>query len=430
MAESSRNLERTGLLVLAAAALGFAGVVVLPRLPWTAHSTYSFVVPIDRGIQTLAPGSSVLAGGLVAGTVVSIDPIRTSPTLVEDDAVRVEFIVPKSLPIYEGAQARLVSALIGSSTSVSLVDAFSPGSARLASGTEVPWISPASTLERIFGERRWRQIEDIAARFERMSIALPDERRNLSGQVAAIRDESVAFGERVGRDFVGWSPEKDRIIDRVLEARAAANRARASFDALRSSWQAMVDAFGQVRAKFKTFLPAGGGDIEDLQLLGSLPDARIVAERFQTLTTAAQAVGPAWRGLVDVVRGPWNWASDDARLSIANMTLAVGQFERIKKDAERDPLGVLGQALGVIAGTIPSEDTLDSFAADEAMRRFVRATADVRAASAAVAAWIRLPPPEDAADPIPPELRDWLERSQREFAEAANALFRTRMTIP
>ncbi|MGA0173320.1 MAG: hypothetical protein ACO3NL_06695, partial [Phycisphaerales bacterium] len=227
MAESSRNLERTGLLVLAAAALGFAGVVVLPRLPWTAHSTYSFVVPIDRGIQTLAPGSSVLAGGLVAGTVVSIDPIRTSPTLVEDDALRVEFIVPESLPIYEGAQARLVSALIGSSTSVSLVDAFSPGSARLESGTEVPWISPASTLERIFGERRWRQIEDIAARFERMSIALPDERRNLSGQVAAIRDESVAFGERVGRDFVGWSPEKDRIIDRVLEALARLAAARA-----------------------------------------------------------------------------------------------------------------------------------------------------------------------------------------------------------
>ncbi|MGA0173301.1 MAG: hypothetical protein ACO3NL_06600, partial [Phycisphaerales bacterium] len=65
-----------------------------------------------------------------------------------------------------------------------------------------------------------------------------------------------------------------------------------------------------------------------------------------------------------------------------------------------------------------------------AMRRCVRATADVRAANAAVAAWIRLPPPEGAIDPVPPELREWLDRSQREFAEAANSLFRTRMTIP
>ncbi|MGA1056197.1 MAG: MlaD family protein [Phycisphaerales bacterium] len=430
MEESSRNLERMGLLVLAAAAMGFVAVVVLPRLPWTDHSTYSFLVPIDRGIQTLAPGSDVLAGGLVAGTVVSIDPIRSSPALTEDDALRVEFTVPESLAIYEGARVRLVSALIGSSTDVALVDAFSAGRPRLASGAELPWLKPPETLEVIFGTLHWQQIKGIAARFERMFDAFPDERRNFSEQTQAIREQVVGIGETVESDFARWGPEKDRIVERFTEARAAADRAVASFEAIRSSWQELVQAFSQVEAKVKSFFPAGGGNMEDLKLLGTIPDASRIADSFQNVTDVAQAIAPAWNGLVDVVRGPWSWAFDDVRLSIANMTLAVGQFGLIAKDLERDPLAALAELLGVVAGTIPDQATLDVIATDEAMRRFARATADVRAARAAIEAWIRQPPPEGAGDPVPAELRAWFERSQQEFADAANALFRMRMKTP
>lgn len=429
MAESSRNLERMGLLVLAAVAIGFSGVVVLPRLPWIAKSTHSFVVPIDRGIQTLTAGSNVLAGGIVAGTVVSIDPIRTSPSLAEDDALRVEFTVPESLPIYEGAQVRLVTALIGSSTDVALVDAFSAGRPRLASGSVLPWIEPPETLELIFGTRHWQQIKDSVDRFDRMFGAFPDERRNFSEQTGAIRERVLEIGELVDSDLARWSPEKDRIIELVEEARAAAERAAASFEAIRSSWQALVQAFSEVEAKLKSFFPAGGGNMEDLELLGAIPDAGRITEKFQGVADAARAIAPVWNGLVEVVRGPWQWAFDDVRLSIANMTLAVGQFGLIEKDLERDPLVALGDLIGLIAGTIPDEQTLDAIAADEALRRFVRATADVRAANAAIEAWIRQPPAEEVADPVPPELRNWFDRSQQEFAEAAEALFRMRMTI-
>lgn len=427
MEDPVRNFERMGLLVLAAAAFGFAAVVVLPRLPWTEQSTYSFLVPIERGIQTLEPGSNVMAGGLVAGKVVSIDPIRTSPTLTEDDALQVRFTVPESFAIYEGAEARLISALIGSSTDVALVDAFAEGRRRLANGAELPWIEPPETLELVFGTLHWQQFKDSVNRFERMFDAFPDERRNFSEQTGAIRDQVVAIGETVDSDFARWSPEKDRIVERFTEARAAADRAVASFEAIRSSWQSLTEAFDRVEAKFKSFFPAGGGNMEDLELLGAIPDASRVADSFQGVTAAASAIAPAWNGLAEVVRGPWQWAFDDVRLSIANMTLAVGQFARIEKDLERDPLVALGDLIGLIAGTIPDEQTLDAIAADEAMRRFARATADVRAARAAIEAWIRQPPPEGASDPVPGELRTWFERSQQEFAEAANALFRMRM---
>ena len=111
------------------------------------------------------------------------------------------------------------------------------------------------------------------------------------------------------------------------------------------------------------------------------------------------------------------------------MTLAVGQFDLIARDLERDPIAALLETIGVIAGTIPDETTLDRMQADEALLRFVMATADIRAANAAIEAWIREAPAEGLGDPVPPELRGWFERYQAEFAEAANALFRMRMRM-
>lgn len=430
MAESSRNLERTGLLLLAAAVLGFAAVVVVPRLPWTATTTYSFVVPLDRGIQTLAPGSSVFAAGLAAGEVVSIAPISTTPSAREADALRVVFEVPKSFPILEGAEARLVSAVIGSETNVVLIDAFTHGRSRLADGAELPWLPPPNTLELIFGTTRWQQLRDSIARFERLIDEVPAERRDLVRQVGEIRDQVAAVAERADPDVDLWKADRDRLVDALTSARAAADRARQALDALHLAWQSMTDAFHQVTAKLKSFFPAAGGNMEDIQLLQGLPDTRRLDGQFSKLVDAAGAVAPAWRGLLDLVGGPWEWARQDFGLSKANMTLAVGQFQRIKEDLERDPIPALLQTIGVLAGTIPDQDTLKKMEADEALRRFVMATADLRAANASIAAWVREAPSEGLADPVPPDLRAWFERSQAEFAEAADALFRMRMNVP
>ncbi len=429
MAEPSRNLERMGLLVLVAAALGFAGVIVVPRLPWTVKNTHSFVVPIDRGIQTLAPGANVFAAGLVAGEVVSIEPFSTTPAAVEADALRVVFTVPESFAIFEGAEARLVSALIGSATVVSLIDAFTPGRPRLANGVELPWLPPPDTLELVFGTRHWQQLRESIARFEGMFDAFPEERRNFSGEVTAIRDQATAIAEQVESDLDGWRIDRDRIIEGFKQARDAADRAANAFDMLRSTWGSMTDALAQVDSKVKALLPASGGNLEDLQLLGSLPDGDRLDGRFDGMVQSANALAPLWRGLIDVVGGPWEWAVDDVRLSIASMTLAVGQFDLIARDLERDLIAALLETIGVIAGTIPDETTLDRMQADEALRRFVMATADIRAANAAIEAWIREAPAEGLGDPVPPELRGWFERSQAEFAEAANALFRMRMRM-
>ncbi len=429
MAESSRNLERTGLLVLAAAAAGFTGVVTIPRLPWTATNTHSFIVPMDRGIQTLAPGSSVFAAGLAAGEVVSIEPISRVPTAKEADALRVVFTVPKSFPILEGAEARLVSAVIGSETDVCLIDAFTPGRPRLVDGAELAWLPPPDTLELVFGTQHWKQLRESLARFESMLDAFPEERRNLVSEADAIRSEAIAIADEVESDFDRWAGDRDRLIELFGQARDGAERVRRSFEALRSGWGSMLEAFSTVDAKVKAFFPAGGGNIEDLQLLNSFPDTGRLGDRFRNVTAAANAITPVWRGLIDLAGGPWEWAVDDVRLALANTSLAVGQFSLIAKDVERDPIPALLETIGVIAGTIPDQATLNKMQADEAMRRFVTATADLRAANAAIEAWIREAPSEGLSDPVPPTLRAWFDRSQAEFAEAANALFRMRMNV-
>ena len=429
MAESSRNLERTGLAVILAAAAGFVGVVTIPRLPWTATNTHSFVVPMNRGIQTLAPGSSVFAAGLAAGEVVSIEPISTTPSVLEADALRVVFEVPKSFPIFEGAEVRLVSAVIGSDTNVCLIDAFTPGRPRLADGSELGWLPPPDTLELVFGTLHWQQLRESIARFERMLDAFPAERRDFVGETGAIRDRVVAIAELAEPDVDLWRADRDRLIENITQLRDAADRTKAAYESLQRGWRSMMAAFERVDAKVKSFFPAGGGSMEDLKLLGSLPGTDRLDGSVSSVIDAANAVAPVWRGLLDVLGGPWEWATQDVRLSIANMTLAVGQFGLIAKDVERDPIPALLETLGVIAGTIPDETTLRKLQADEALRRFVMATADLRAANAAIEAWIREAPSEGLADPVPPALRAWFERSQAEFAEAADALFRMRMSV-
>ena len=429
MAESSRNLERTGLVVILAAAAGFVGVVTIPRLPWTAKNTHSFIVPLDRGIQTLAPGSSVFAAGLLAGEVVSIEPISTTSASREADALKVVFEVPDSFPIFEGAEVRLVSAVIGSDTNVCLFDAFTPGQPRLADGASLRWLPPADTMELIFGTRHWEQLRDSVGRFERLFDTFADERQSFESEADAIRREAVAIADEIESDFNRWQGDRDGLLERFRQARERAEATRESFEALRSAWRSMLEAFSTIDAKIKAFFPASGGNIEDLQLLGAIPDMSRLGDRFQGLVAAADAVAPVWRGLIDIVRGPWDWAIGDVRLSIANTTLAVGQFGLIKKDFERDPIPALLETIGVIAGTIPDQATRDKMQADEALRRFVMATADLRAANAAIEAWMREAPTEDLADPVPPELRDWFERSRSEFAEAAEALFRMRMNV-
>ena len=54
------------------------------------------------------------------------------------------------------------------------------------------------------------------------------------------------------------------------------------------------------------------------------------------------------------------------RLALANTSLAVGQFSLIAKDVERDPIPALLETIGVIAGTIPDQATLNKMQADEA----------------------------------------------------------------
>lgn len=428
MAESTRNLERTGALVLASVAVAFAAATLLPRLPWSATQTHSFVVPMDRGIQTLVPGSTVLAAGLPAGEVVSIEPVVTSPQVGEADAMKVVFRLPASIAIFEGAQVRLVTSLIGSGTNVALVNAFRPGRSRVPDGSELPWIAPPSTLETIFGTRNWHSIEDSRERFERLFENVPAYRTQFVDEGTAIRDRVVTLGDEAQADFARWTPDRERIVEGFELARTRASDLMSAFERMQDSWAAMRRAFDGVDAKIKAFFPAGGGNLDQLGAFGDLPSLGQLGDRFRSVVAAADAVKPAWSGLVGLVRGPWDWAVEDVRLSIADMTLAVGQFSRLGSDLERAPLRALLEALGVIAGTIPSEATVRKMESDEALRRFVMATADLRAAHAAIEAWVRQAPPEGLADPVPPSLRAWFDRAQADFAAAAEALFRRRIS--
>ncbi len=423
MSGSARNLERTGMVVLLAAAVVFAGAMILPRLPWTPTREYWFTVPLAQGVKTLTPGSTVQVSGLSVGEVTSIESISSA----DGNELKVAFSLSGAYRLRLGAAAQLTSGFISAGTTVDLVNAFDPAQPELDSG-RIDVLPPKPAFEVVFGAQRWAKIQEISARLQSTAEWFPRARTEFEGDLESIRGDLAPIASSAAANSPRWAGSVESIREDLSIFKERTRGVADESDGVSRSWHRLASAFAAVRDPFKTVAPAAGGNIAELGLLDSLPEFSRFTGRFDRLAEAAVALSGTWTRFVAPLRGPWEWLAQDLDIVRANTTLTSGQFDAFLADAKSDPLPYLLESLAVVVGTLPSMDMLEREHADECIRQFARAASDLREAVAAIESWRQQP--ISVGLQLPPHLRERLEKAKASWTAASEALFRLRMSSP
>jgi len=207
---------KVGTFVLACLILLSATIYYVGNNQWGSHVTpYKTYLRYAGGV---APGTSVLFGGIEAGKVTSVRPSTEDPTRIE-----IDLQVKQGTPVNENSLAKLGAVSLMSSPAVSITTGTNDAP-RLKAGNVI------RSEETVSIDDMTRKLSAIADSAEGLITQVQDEVKGISGDARTLlanlnevtgpanRRQIAQLLQQVNTLMAVESPKIDRIADQVLSA--------------------------------------------------------------------------------------------------------------------------------------------------------------------------------------------------------------------
>ena len=207
---------KVGAFVLACLILLSATIYYVGNNQWGSHVTpYKTYLRYAGGV---APGTSVLFGGIEAGKVTSVRPSTEDPTRIE-----IDLQVKQGTPVNENSLAKLGAVSLMSSPAVSITTGTNDAP-RLKAGNVI------RSEETVSIDDMTRKLSAIADSAEGLITQVQDEVKGISGDARTLlanlnevtgpanRRQIAQLLQQVNTLMAVESPKIDRIADQVLSA--------------------------------------------------------------------------------------------------------------------------------------------------------------------------------------------------------------------
>lgn len=381
MRPSRRNNILAGSFLIASLVLGVAVSAVLSDIGdrFVPKNTYVVRFALTDGVSGIVPGSTVLIGGREAGHVSKVGFANTDGSNPDLPAmVELEIRLPKSIVLYENAVPTLSSPLIGSMSSINLVDLGSP--------TGVPEIQGASSVlepgEALRGrlappsflaasgfgpeeteavKRIISRIEETVGRFDDLTIDMDEKLRRMIDDIAVATDDIMIIVEDIRKREPEWADRVDSALANLDSAAEQANQVMAD---VREGVAEARDALDVNRPKIDRI-------VDNLESTTTRLDTETMDQISETLTGVDEGVEDL-QGLITDARTMLAERAPEIRRTLSNVRLASDQLRLTLIEVRRNPWRLLYR---------PGAKETRTEVLYDAARSYAAAVSDLRAAS-------------------------------------------------
>lgn len=422
----SHNNVRAGIFVLATVALGIAVFVILSGWdPFVSRTPYKVEFTVEQGIDGLASGSDVKIGGLLKGTVTSIQPVF-SPSSTDGkslNSITVNFEMDADVLLYSNAQVTRYMPLLGGGAwlnfdSVGGPTPDNPGATRLPPEGLLKASTGGGMLATLLGPTNAARTSDALQNIDEFTAFLLEVPDAWHKTVIPMLDDAKSVIVDIRNDYGPWAKRVTTFLDNLDSATAKINTELDSVPPILASAQQDLDDIGEL---VQTNAPKINSAMDNLVAITE--DGKAVTSRFRT-ETMAQVDQLLTDGMktVETMDEALNRINTELALrmpditaTLANLRQASAQLKLTTLEVRRSPWKLL---------YTPSSSELAHENLYAASRDYVLATTELESAASAFREVFALDPALLQEQPeIREEVQQYVLDSLERFKKAQERLF-------